>query len=130
MAVELEPEAFMYPQGELQPGLFPDGKLEDHLETWIADAATKVTENSPAIKWVYYRAYSAVAQRLANTPSSDTFDHHQNQRVKSWGKDRIEFFERKAAEYKAAFDHETDTPPGSAFGGLGVFRTVGACRRW
>lgn len=123
MAVTLEAEDFLYPQGELQPGLFPDGDLEDHLEVWIAEAATKVDDDSPAAKWVYYRAYDSVAQRLANTPSSEQMQEH---RAKSWSKDRIEFFAGKAAEYKAAFESETAVPPGSAFGGLGVFRTVKA----
>lgn len=130
MAVTLEAEDFLYPQGELQPGLFLDGELEDHLEVWIAEAATKTDDDSPAAKWVYYRAYSAVAMRLAMTPNSESNDSQQTQRSKSWGKDRIEFFEKKAAEYKAAFDSEVADPPGSAFGGLGMFRTVKARRRY
>lgn len=129
MAITLDPEDLIYPTGELQPGLFPDGGLEEHLEAWIEEAGSKTDDDSPAAKYVYWRAYSAVAIRLAMTPNSESNDSQQTQRSKSWGKDRIEFFEKKAAEYKAAFDAEIADPPGSAFGGLGMFRTAKAGRR-
>lgn len=128
MAITLEPESFIYPVGELQPGLFPDGGLEEHLEAWIEEAGSKTDDDSPAAKYVYWRAYSAVAIRLAMTPNSESNDSRETQRSKSWGKDRIEFFERKAAEYKSAFDAEIADPPGSGFGGIGMFRTVKARR--
>lgn len=80
MAVTLTITDLQQPTGELDSDMFPLGNIDILLSGWLAQAETKVTDfsiatqNDAAAAWVYYRGFSAIAQRLAATPSSKSVD--------------------------------------------------------
>jgi len=109
-AVTLTVSDFIYPQGELQPAMFPTaGELQANLAQWLDEAAGKsaITSlstadeaNTAATHWVLYRAYAAVAQRIALQPSSES----RGDVDRSWGQGRIDYFSGLSAAHKASFD--------------------------
>lgn len=103
----MQPSDFIHPIGELQPALFPNEELADLVDTWLAEAQGKtaalpagcVDEATGA--WVYYRAYAAVANRIAATPTREAYFNN----VDRWqSADRVEYFRRKAEEYRQRFE--------------------------
>lgn len=108
----LSAENFLYPTGEITSQMFPDVKasgsdtladaLEDLIQEWVDEAALKTTNDAAGEHWVYYRAYSTVASRLASTPSQESF--HSGQVVRSWGKQNIEYFQSLANYHRDAYD--------------------------
>lgn len=104
--VTLPIQDLKYPVGELQPSMFPDGDLDANLQLWLADAKLKVAgldadlQNAAAAAWVYHRAYTAVALRIGNTP---TTDGSFGDRSTTWSGDRVGFFQTKAKEWLATF---------------------------
>lgn len=108
----LTAENFLYPTGEITSQMFPDVKasgsdtladaLEDLIQGWVMEAATKTTSDEAGAHWVYYRAYSTVATRLASTPSQESF--HSGQVVRAWGKQNIEYFQNLANYHRDAYD--------------------------
>ena len=65
------------PEGELSETQFPNGDFQDLLVGWLtqaqalvaANAAIAATNhNAAAAAWIYYRAYSHIAQRLVISP--------------------------------------------------------------
>lgn len=93
----------LYPLGELTRSMFPDDTLEDVAAIWFDDATEQtasITDSDlqdAAFKaWVYYRAYSVVANNIAMRPTSSSY--FGSERSETWGADRIKFYERKAQE--------------------------------
>lgn len=81
MAVTLISDDLLQPAGELDESLFPADNCNDFVAGWLSQAADKVLasanitaadQDKAAAAWVYYRAYTWVANRIANTPESVT----------------------------------------------------------
>lgn len=77
MAVTVTVMDLQQPTGELTESLFPGSNFDGLLAGWLAQATEKAEGNSAiaaanhdaaAAAWVYHRAYSHVAQRLASSP--------------------------------------------------------------
>lgn len=97
----LKPNDLIYPGGDLLPSLFPDGDIQTVVGVWLTEATGKTSDTDAQRAWVYYRAYSAVATRIAGTPSSESSFNNQ---VTNWGADRVKHFaelaETQLAEYR------------------------------
>lgn len=106
----LSPADFVLPKGELSPEMFPGvGDLAEeggYVDTWLAEAQEKTGDEKAQAAWVYYRAFSAVANRLNANPASVDVEHKgSKQRLIS----QMQYFEQKAAEYRAEFERLTET---------------------
>lgn len=62
---------FIAPEGELTADMFPGDTLATNVQAYLDQAELKAADNEDAqTAWVYYRAWTAVANRLATEPSS------------------------------------------------------------
>lgn len=98
---------FIFPVGKIEPSFFPDvADLGTVLQPWVDEATSKVATVDPGLQeaaakdWVYYRAFDALANRLAMEPDQADADGVSQQISIS----RVEFFRKLAAEHKADFD--------------------------
>lgn len=91
----------IYPDGDLLPMMFPDGDINTAVGAWLIDAATQTASEPAQRHWVYYRAYTAIANRIAATPNSD--NGFNASRSISWGGDRIEAFRKLADKHLAEY---------------------------
>jgi len=70
----VQAQNLLYPAGEIRPELFPERSQEDlvnDLQTWLDERAGEDgVDDAARVHWAYYRAYSAVASRIAATPAS------------------------------------------------------------
>jgi len=94
----------IYPVGELTQIMFPGAVLDDLADTWIISAAALTTDDTAATHWIYWRAYTAVANRLAATPNSEVYF---NDVARRFEKDRLDFFLSQAAGHKSAYEQLT-----------------------
>lgn len=101
MAVTLGPAELTYPIGELTVVMFPDGDLDTNLTAWIQEAAAKTDSNEVARHWIYHRGYSAVASRIASTPSSEAYFSNVS---RAWGDGRVDYFYRLAKQHLEKYD--------------------------
>jgi hypothetical protein len=60
---------FQRPEGELRNEWFVDDDLNVLLDKWIADAASRSTDEVAQAWWVYYRAYGALARDFMIEPA-------------------------------------------------------------
>ena len=103
---------FLAPAGQLQTAFFPDGDLEANVTVWLAQAATKLSgvaagfQEAAMTDWVYYRAYSHIAERLASEPDTVTVDDIS----RSVSKGRIEFFRQQAQQHWDNYQSYISTP--------------------
>ena len=103
--------AMQYPSGELTKSMFPDeANLDDTIEIWIVDAQEKtstitdvVVQDAAQRAWVYYRAYTAIANAIAMRPSNSSY--YGSERQEAWGSDRVTHFSRLASERLAQFEY-------------------------
>lgn len=81
--VTLTLEDFVQPAGELYDSLFPEQDLYTLVDGWLQQAIYKVEgtatipaehRNLAASAWVYYRAYSHIAQRLMASAATMNVD--------------------------------------------------------
>ena len=125
MAVTLTVNELLYPDGEMQPVMFPDGDIEVVLDGWLTIAATLTTDNNAAAHYVYWRGYNAIANRIAATPSSESTS--QGAHSVSWSDSRIRELRRLADYHKSEFDKAAETVdlslPRSFFGRVRVVNT-------
>lgn len=114
----LTPADFIHPIGTLQPAMFPGENLTTLVQAWINQGMTKVAhldvsiQDTVATHWVYYRAYSTIAERIASQPSSHSMGGNSGGGVETtvnWGQNRADYWETKAA--KALKDFEYYVPP-------------------
>lgn len=91
----------IYPDGDLLQMMFPDGDINTAVGAWLIDAATRTTAEDAQRHWVYYRAYTAIANRIAATPNSD--NGFNASRSISWGGDRIDAFRRLADKHLSEY---------------------------
>ena len=90
----------IYPDGDLLPAMFPDGDINVAVGAWLVDAVSKTTVESAQRHWVYHRAYTVIANRIASTPSNESsFDNH----TVAWSDNRVKAFEDKAAKHLAEY---------------------------
>jgi hypothetical protein len=85
-----------YPKGELTQAMFPDGDLVLNLGIWLAEAQAKITSDTAVKAWVHYRGFTAVANRIAATPS-DQRDF--NDRSTAWSDNRVKGFRDQAQSH-------------------------------
>jgi len=109
MAVTLGTYQLYQPDGELESSLFPDDNMEEMLAGWLAQAATKVEadtdiatadQNDAAAAWVYYRAYSYIAQWMKAEPER----MEVGERREWLGADRAKFFGAKSQSWLDSFN--------------------------
>jgi len=116
MSVTLVADNLTQPQGELDASLFPDGNLTDLLAGWLQDAKDRVDantgiatadQNEAAAAWVYYRAYTQVAQRFANEANSITV----GPRTESYNADQRKYFADQAQRWLDWFYAQSTLTP-------------------
>lgn len=95
-----------YPEGELQPSMFPSGDIDTNLYTWLTEATTKTSSEDAQRHWVYYRAYTAIAGRLAVTPSSQSSFGDVSKSINSG---QISHFAKLADQHLSEFNRLTET---------------------
>lgn len=90
----------IYPDGDLLPAMFPDGDINAAVGAWLAGAVAKTAVEAAQRHWVYHRAYTVIASRIASTPSNESsFDNH----TVAWSDNRVKAFEDKAAKHLAEY---------------------------
>jgi hypothetical protein len=98
--VALTASDLIYPNGDLLPSMFPDGDINTAVGVWLADAIGKTASESAQRHWVYHRAYTVIANRIASTPSNESsFDNH----TVAWSDNRVSAFEKKATKHLAEY---------------------------
>ena len=102
MAITLTINDLQYPDGEMQPVMFPDGDIDVVLGTWLAVASGLTTDDTVAAHYVFWGGYNATANRLAATPSSESTG--QGSHSVSWSDSRIKELRRLADYHKKEFD--------------------------
>lgn len=123
MAVTLTYDDVTQPLGELDATLFPSGDMATLVTGWLYQAEQKVEadgniasadQNAAALSWVYYRAYSHVAQRLAASPTSVSVGGKISRAMAA---DQRAHFSKLAAEKLAEYNRHdgTVTPVGALF---------------
>lgn len=90
------------------------GAVDTLLGGYITDAYTKTDDDDAAELWVYYRAATAVADRVASEAASKTLSLvDQGSKSSSMLQSQIQYWIDKAAAYLAAFEsanaEDTDT---------------------
>lgn len=94
------------PAGKLQENFFPNGDLVTNVTVWLNQAGTKLANIDSAFHeaakadWVYYRAYSHIAERLASEPDSVTVDDISS----STSQKRIQYFQNLADDHLERFE--------------------------
>lgn len=110
MAVSLQTADLIQPDGELSASYFPDSDLDDLIDGWLTTAAYRVQSNADiaesahndaAEAWVYYLAYSHIANRLSAMPNSVGVGGGEV--TQSWGPDRPAYWLRRAAEQRELY---------------------------
>jgi hypothetical protein len=138
MAVTITTTDLEQPEGELSESLFPGGDFDTLLAGWLAVAITSVegnsniaatNQNSAAAAWVYYRAYSHVAQRLASSPVrvATSVDGSVS---KEMAQDQRTYFINLAKQWKATFDVYDTTPAPIVENAFAGSLMVSALPRW
>lgn len=103
-----------YPTGQVQETHFPGESLDLILSSWLVEAVSKASTvtvgQDDAIKdWVYYRAFSAVADRLASEPDSASTDGV----ARTLSTSRVQYFRNLANshldQFKTAFQNPQST---------------------
>lgn len=90
----------IYPDGDLLPAMFPDGDINVAVGAWLVDAIGKTSAEAAQRHWIYHRAYTAIANRIASTPSNESsFDNH----TVAWSDNRVKAFEDKAARHLSEY---------------------------
>lgn len=110
----LTADDFIYPVGQLQTAHFPGEHLDVLVEAWLTQAIAKVAGLSSDIQdiaashWVYYRAYDAIANRIAGLPNRTSFGGNSGGGVEStvdWGQNRSDYWAKKAAAELEKFEY-------------------------
>lgn len=100
------------PAGKLQDAFFPAGDLVTNVTVWLNQAGTKLANIASSFHeaamadWVYYRAYSHIAERLASEPESVSVDDVN----RSISQKRVQYFQQLADEHREKFEGYVSTP--------------------
>lgn len=60
----MEPSSFIEPEGMLSESMFPGADLEEFVAAWLTDAESRTDDEAKQRAWVYYRAYTSIANRM------------------------------------------------------------------
>jgi hypothetical protein len=118
------------PAGDIDGAVwFPalsSGALTTLVEGYITDAASRAPTDEDAQKlWVYYRAATAVADRLTSSPASNTRQlDAQGSKTSTTIQAQIDYWTQKAAAYLAAFNEATDETADDDDGGWTVLTSL------
>lgn len=101
-------EQLIAPQGELEPALFPLGDLATRVDAYLVDALAKTAaasvpsaqQDAAVTAWVYHRAYTAVARRLAVEPERAEVDDQ----ARTYNVKQSSTFQSLADQFKAEFE--------------------------
>ena len=118
------------PAGDVDGAVwFPDltsGDVDTLLTGYIADAYTQTDADDAAEQWVYYRAATAVADRLAGkaggTRSITLVDQGSKTETTSAG--QVDYWAAKAAAYLAAFNDLVTDVATDPLGGFSVITSL------
>jgi hypothetical protein len=106
-------EDLIAPEGELEAALFPAGDLQSRVAAYLADAQGRIASVAPAQQddavtaWVHYRAYTAVARRLAVEPEQAKVDDES----RTYNRKQVEYFQELATAARSQFERLTSAPP-------------------
>ena len=109
----LEPRDLIYPRGVVKPAHFPGevlirtapGDEPGTVDVWLAQAVDLTQDEDAQRAFVYTKAYTAIADRLALEYSSESM----GRRSKSRASYQIAHFQRLAAVQTALFERKTGT---------------------
>lgn len=101
MALTLMAYEILAPVGELTQIMFPGESLDVLAGALISAADGVTTDNATAKHWIYWRAYTAIANRLAATPNSEVYF---NDVARRFEKDRLDYFLDRAAANQNAYE--------------------------
>jgi hypothetical protein len=100
----------LQPTGRLVASYFPDDDtqtLTDRLTTYLTEGyGDDPTNDAAAIQWAYFRAYSAIAERIALSPASAALPGVGSVGFNS---SQPKFFADLAAQARAAYDALTNS---------------------
>lgn len=103
----------IHPVGEIQPQMFPDGDVQAACAVWLDDAVVKTAHMDAGERqdqaqkcWVYYRAASMMASRIASTPT----EQRSYETRTSWSIKYAEFWKKLADEYLGEFNRIASLP--------------------
>lgn len=111
MAVTITEADLEQPAGQLAASYFPDADLATQLPGWLESAVAKVeadvtipiaSQNDAAAAWVYYLAYSYMADRIAAMPNVASVG--SGEASQTYSKDRLDYWLARAAAQKATYD--------------------------
>lgn len=117
MAVTITVTDLEQPTGELANSYFPDGDLAAKLPGWLLVATNKVqadtsiapaAHNDAAGAWVYYLAYSYIADRIAANPNRQSLQGGEVS--EDWGQDRPAYWLARADAKLGTYEQFTITP--------------------
>ena len=118
----------LHPTGELERSMFPDHDLDEISAAWFTDAATRTaamdagdTQDAAVKAWVYYRAFTTLANWIAAKPSLHSYTG--DDRREAWGNDRVKHWQTKAEAYLAQFNTLAEPVITNAFIGYSVSAT-------
>lgn len=98
---------FTHPVGELRSEMFPGDSLYDNLAAWIAEAESKAASNEDAQKaWVYYRAWTAVADRMLTDPATIDIDGEGS---RQYVLTQMQLARGRASFWRAEYESETSS---------------------
>ena len=101
------------------------GEVTTLLTGFITDAYTRTDDDDAAALWVYYRAATAVADRMTSSPASTTKALvDQGSRTTTTLKDQINYWVQKAAAYLAAFESANAEDGDEDVSGWSVLRSL------
>lgn len=96
---------FIAPDGELTPDMFPGDTLSANIGAYLAQAAVKAPDNDEAqTAWVYYRAWTAVANRLGTAPAEVDIEGEGGIRTL---KEQLAFAQGRASYWRSEYEAET-----------------------
>ncbi len=111
MAVTLTVADLIQPDGELDNTYFPEGDLDAQIDGWLSKAARRIeaniniaasVHNDAAEAWVYYLAYSHIANRIAAMPN--TVSVGSGEVTRTYAQDRPAYWRSLALTQKTAYD--------------------------
>lgn len=101
------------------------GDVTTLLTGYIADAYTRTDDDDAAEQWVYYRAATAVADRLATSATSRTLAFaDQGSKSETIGAGQFAYWAAKAAAYLAAFQDAVADVVDDPLGGFAVLTSL------
>jgi hypothetical protein len=118
------------PAGDIDPAVWFPGESETDLNTrltgYIADAYTQTDDDDAAEQWVYYRAATAVADRMSGgTGGSTTLTLvDQGSKTTTVTPAQADYWAAKAAAYLAAFEALDTDVEDDALGGFRVLTSM------